>query len=319
VIGVVLAVAGAFSNGDEDDGTTTTASGPAPQAEEQPAPPAGEQRPEVTTVDVGGRPTAVSAGRDGVWIADSFSRRATMLRSGSANAKPVSLALEGPASDVTATGDGAWFALPEQQAVERRDATDPAPTHEVVEVDGFPSAIAADGGAVYALSERAVEAIDADSGEAVDSFDVGGFASGLAVDDGTLWVVVDNREVVRVDADTGDVQSEPVDAREPFGVAAAEGVAFVVGATGEVTRVDPEGGDATAIRVAVKGALDIAVGDDVVWVTSSRRTVTRFDAGTLKPIGEPLRVGDEPASVAVGDDAVWVANGGDGTLSRIEP
>ena len=315
---VVLAAAGAFSSEDGDEPTTTATTATEAPAGQQPSPAEPQARPEVTTVDVGGRPTAVSAGRDGVWIADSFSRRATLLTS-DADAKPVTFVLEGPASDVTATDDGAWFALPEQQAVERRDAGGPARAGEVVELDGFPSAVAAENGMVYALSERAVEAIDMESGDVVDSYDVGGFASGLAADGGTLWVVVDNREVVRIDAESGETQGEPVDVREPFGVAAADGVAFVVGATGEVTRVDPDGGAATAIRVAVKGALDIAVGGEVVWVTSSRRTVTRFDAGTLKPIGEPLRVGDEAASVSVGDDAVWVANGGDGTLTRIEP
>ena len=312
-------MAGAFANGDEDEGTTTTATRPATRADERPPRSDTKGQPKVTMVEVGGRPTAVSAGPDSVWVADSFSRRATVLPSGPTDGKPVSFALEGPASDVAATGDGAWFALPEQQAIERRDADDPARGGEVVELDGFPSAIAADGEMVYALSERAVEAIEVDSDEVVDSFDVGGFASSLAADDGTLWVVVDNREVVRIDAASGETQGDPVDVREPFGVAAAEGVAWVVGATGEVTRVDPESAAATAIQVTVKGALDIAVGDDVVWVTSSGRTVTRLDSATLKPVGRPLRVGDEAAGVTVGDDAVWVANGGDGTLSRIEP
>jgi DNA-binding beta-propeller fold protein YncE len=69
----------------------------------------------------------------------------------------------------------------------------------------------------------------------------------------------------------------------------------------------------------VPGALDVAAGGGSVWVTSSKRTVTRLDPRTLEPLGDPLPVGDEPASVSVGADAVWVANGGDGTLTRIEP
>jgi hypothetical protein len=315
----VLAVAGAFSNDDEEDRTTTTTTGPAPAVAERPAPSDGEERPAVTTVEVGGRPTAVSAGPAGIWVADSFSSRATVVRPGSGNAKPRTFRLDGPASDVAVTEGDAWFALPEQQAIERRSAADPATGGDVVELDGFPSAVAADEARVYALSERAVESVDAESGDVVDRFDVGGFGSSVAVDGNRLWVVVDNREVAVLEAESGQTQGEPVEVREAFGIAARNGAAWVVSASGEVTRIDSESLETTVSPAPVKGALDVAAGDGAVWVTSSRRTATQLDPDTLEPVAKPLRVGDEAASVSVGDDAVWVANGGDGTLSRIEP
>lgn len=315
----MLAVAGVFSGDDEDDGATTTTTAPPPAAAEPPAASNAKQGPEVTSVDVGGRPTAVSAGPAGVWVADSFSSRASMVRPRPASAKPRSFKLNGPASDVAVSGDDAWFALPEQQAVERRSAANPAGAEELVELDGFPAALAADANRVYALSEKAVESIDAERGEVVDRFEVGGFGSGVAVDGRRLWVVVDNREVALLDAESGQAQGDPVEVREAFGVTASEGSAWVVSASGDVTHIDSDSLDTTVSPAPVKEALDVAAGDGTVWVTSSRRTVTRLDPETLERVGEPLRVGDEAASVSVGDRAVWVANGGDGTLSRIEP
>ena len=36
-------------------------------------------------------------------------------------------------------------------------------------------------------------------------------------------------------------------------------------------------------------------------------------------VGDPIEVGDRPSAVAIGVGYVWVANGGDSTVSRIDP
>jgi outer membrane protein assembly factor BamB len=318
----ILAVSGVFTGGDDDDDEPPAAAEPFPREppEDGAAPAAGGRRqPRVATLPVGGRPTAVAAGQGGVWVADSFSRRATVLESEARQAEPKRFSLAGPASDVTVGESGAWYALPEQQAVEGRELGDPEAPGETIGVEGFPAAVAAADGTVYGLSERSVELIDPDSGEVADRFDIEGFASSLAVGDGFVWVVKDNREVVRVDAASGEIEEDPVEVPEAFGVATGEGAVWVVSASGEVTRIDPGSLQATTPRARIRGALDVAAGLGSVWVTSSDRRLTRLDPDTLEPAGKPIPVGDEAASVSVGAEAVWVANGGDGTLTRIQP
>ncbi len=314
----VLALAGVFAGGDDEEAAETPPPVRAPQTDKtKPAP--AEPAPRLTTVRVGGRPTAVAANQGGVWVADSFERRATVLESEASDARPITFSLEGPASDVTVNEGGAYYALPEQQAVERRELADPESPGDVIELDGFPSVLAGIDGSVYALANKAVESIDVDTGQAADRFELTGFGSSLAAGEGFLWVAVDNREVVRIDPASGEADGDPVKVPEAFSVAADEGAVWVVSASGALTRIDPESLQATASPAPVRGALDVAAGFGSVWVTSTERTVTRLDPRSLEPIGSALKVGDEPASVTVGDDSVWVANGGSGTLTRIEP
>ena len=317
----ILALAGVFAGGDDDD-EPPAAARPSPQG--PPVDGASQaadvrRQPRVSTIQVGGRPTAVAAGEGGVWVADSFSRRATVLESEAPRAEPKRFSLAGPAADVTVGESGAWYALPEQQAVERRELGDPEAPGETIGVEGFPAAVAAADGTVYGLSERSVERIDPEGGEVADRYDVEGFASSLAVGDGFVWVVKDNREVVRVDPASGGIEGDPVEVPEAFGVAAGEGAVWVVSASNEVTRIDPGSLQTATPRARIRAALDVAAGLGSVWVTSSDRRLTRLDPDTLEPTGKPIPVGDEAASVSVGADAVWVANGGDGTLTRIQP
>jgi len=315
---VVLAVAGAFSDdGDDAPSDPTTTPVPAQESDMPDGEPAATAKPETTTVRVGGRPTAISTGIEGVWVADSFSSQARLVEG--TREEPIAFRLRGAATDVSTTETGAYFALPEQQAVERRELEDPQAAGEQIDLEGFPSVLAGADGVVYALSDRAVEAIDVDTGEVVDEFRLDGFGSGLAVGDDHVWAAVDNREVVRIDPASGEIDGDPVPVPEVFAVAADGGFVWALAASGELTRIAPETLEATVAPQPVRDALDVAVGLGSVWVTSSRRSVTRLDPGTLEPRGDALPVGDEPASVSVGDEAVWVANGGDGTLTRIEP
>lgn len=316
---VALTLAGVFSGDDGDDGVAGERPAAPPAAPPQPREGGGDAEPKLTTVRVGGRPTAVASSGGAVWVADSFQARATMLESEARSPETVGIDLEGPAAGVAASPESAWYALPEQQLVERRDRADPASGGERIELDGFPTVVAAGEGAVWALSERAVQRIDPESGEVGDPIGSGGFASSVAAGEGGVWVVVDNRELVLIEPGSGQREGEPVELPEPFGVSVGEGAVWVVSASGEVIRVDPDSLEPTSAPRPVRGALDVAAGHGAVWVTASDRTVTRLDPETLERIGEPLRVGDEPASVAAGERAVWVANGGDGSLTRIQP
>jgi streptogramin lyase len=316
-----LALAGVFSDEEEPaqlprpETTQADTSGGEGIGSEEAA-----KRPDIKTIEVGGRPTAIAAGEGAVWIADSFSDEASAidpLRPG--NPRPAHFALLGPAADVATGYGGVWFALPEQGTVERRDPSATASAGEQIPVEGFPSGIAAGGGSVWAVSESLGLRIDPVSGEVGDEIGLGGFGSGVAVGEGWLWVVVDNRELVRIDASTGEDVEEPIAVRDAFNIAVGDGSAWVVSASGTVTGIDTGSLEAVSEPVRVRGALDVAVGKQAVWVTSSDRTVTRLDPATGEIVGAPLPVGDEPGSVSVGEGAVWVANGGDGTVTRIDP
>lgn len=316
---VALALNGAFSGEEEDDPQATIA---APSAiADTPGGPGGElPQPRSETIRVGGRPTGVAVGEDGVWVADPFSARASVVEPNGGGALDVSsFALQGPTSAVAAGGDSVFYALQEREALERRDPLHPAAAGETIELDGFASTIEIAEGGVWALIENAVVRIDPASGEIEDEYSVGGFSSALAVADGFVWVVADNREVSRLDPETGESEEDPVEVPDAFNVAVGEGSAWVVSASGSVTRIDAGSLAVVGDPIPVRGALDVAVGEGAVWVTSSRRTVTRIDPSSGEIVGAPLEVGDEPVSVSIGEGAVWVANAGDGTLTRIEP
>jgi DNA-binding beta-propeller fold protein YncE len=152
-----------------------------------------------------------------------------------------------------------------------------------------------------------------------DEIALGGFGSGIAVGEGAVWVVVDNRELLPVDAESGEPAEDSIEVPDALDVAIGAGSAWVITASGTVTRIDLDPLAVAGQSAWVRGAVGVAVGERGVWVTSADRTVTRLDPATGEIMGDPVDVGDEPASIAVGEGAVWVANGGDGTVTRIQP
>ena len=314
-----LALSGAFS-GEEEDEPQATVAAPSATGGSRSGPRGELPPPRSERIRVGGRPTSVAVGEGHVWVADPFSARAPVVEPSRDGAADVSsVALQGPASAVAAGEGGVFYALQEQEALERRDPLDPAAPGEAIELDGFASAVEIAGGNLWALTESAVVRIDPVSGELEDEYSAGGFSSAFAVADGFVWVIADNRAVSRLDAETGESEQDPVEVPDALDIAIGEGSAWVVSAGGAVTRVDAGSLAVVGDPIPIKGALDVAVGEGAVWVTSSTRTVTRIDPSSGEVVGEPLEVGHEPLSVSVGEGAVWVANAGDGTLTRIDP
>jgi DNA-binding beta-propeller fold protein YncE len=56
-----------------------------------------------------------------------------------------------------------------------------------------------------------------------------------------------------------------------------------------------------------------------VWVTDSKSDMVRRLRAQSLNVGNPIEVGDRPTAVAIGVGYVWVANGGDSTVSRVDP
>ena len=113
-------------------------------------------------------------------------------------------------------------------------------------------------------------------------------------------------------------------------IAFGEGAAWTAanGPVGELMRVDADNGTARSIRVG-RIPYAVAVDFDAVWVSDlvhppeaflepEPGKVLRLDPVTGQ-IDDVINVGKRPGSVATGDGFVWVANGGEKTISQIDP
>ena len=85
-----------------------------------------------------------------------------------------------------------------------------------------------------------------------------------------------------------------------------------------LTSFDPRTGEVLEIVPAPEAANSVRGGFGSLWVSTSQRTVVRIDPadGTEQAV---IETGSGSGFLTVTEDAVWVLNGGDGTVSRIDP
>jgi ABC-type transport system substrate-binding protein/DNA-binding SARP family transcriptional activator len=196
---------------------------------------------QVTTIDVGGAPTALAVGAGSLWVADGQNRRVEqvdparnrVVRRLPAGNGPRGVALAGGALWVTSALDG---------QVERLDLADGGAIRRI-DVPGGPAAITAGGGAVWVAGEEdgVVTELDPRSGAALRAIGVGNEPVGIVVGYGGVWVA--NRAdgtITRIDAVSGAVTDTVRVGGSPGSVAAGLGAIWVAdGATGVVLRMDP--------------------------------------------------------------------------------
>jgi peptide/nickel transport system substrate-binding protein len=134
---------------------------------------------------------------------------------------------------------------------------------------------------LHLVAANSLVALDSGTNRLVADIGVGAGPTGVAVDEGAVWVANrDDHTVSRIDLRTKTVR--------------------------QTVRV---GGGPTAV----------AVGAGAVWVANGLDgTVSRIDPKTNEVV-ETIRVGNTPTAIAFGDGAVWVANADDRTVSRIDP
>jgi YVTN family beta-propeller protein len=144
--------------------------------------------------------------------------------------------------------------------------------------------------------------------------------SPIAAAPGSVWVANGSAAVMRLDGRRGDVAGPPVSVgNQPAGIAVGDGATWVADDLDDtVSEIDRAGLVANTIAVG-HGASAIAVGYGGVWVANTADgTVTRIDAQT-GAAKTTITVGEGPTGIAVGLGGVWVANSRDGTVSRIDP
>ena len=143
--------------------------------------------------------------------------------------------------------------------------------------------------------------------------------SPVATGTGSVWAANGFSAVARVAERSGDLKSTVDVGNQPAGIAEGGGATWVADDLDDtVSQIDRAGRLANTIPVG-QGASAIAVGDGGVWVADTvDATVTRLDPATGATTAT-IRVGAGPTGIAVGPGAVWVANSVDGTVSRIDP
>jgi YVTN family beta-propeller protein len=155
--------------------------------------------------------------------------------------------------------------------------------------------------------------------------------AGLAAGAGGIWTgQIDAKRpgyLVRVDPKTNVVHrtgvrvSLPKDAPEvKHDLSVGEGAVWLTSRfVQEVERIDPVRQRTGGVQSLPSPISKVVAGERAVWVALENGAVYKLDPETLE-IADVARVSASPIiAIAVGAGAVWTANGGDSTVSRIEP
>jgi sugar lactone lactonase YvrE len=144
-------------------------------------------------------------------------------------------------------------------------------------------------------------------------------ASALAAGDGYLWVTApDAHELLRVDPVTQTLKYVPVDGT-PVGIAfSGSSVWFADRASGVVRRIDPGSLRPVGDPIRVgKTPSALAATAGTVFVVDEDGTVRRIDVGSGRTLGEPISIG-RGLSFSPAGRSLWVGGSASSTLDRID-
>jgi hypothetical protein len=137
--------------------------------------------------------------------------------------------------------------------------------------------------------------------------------------DGIVWITgLESGVVTAVDADTGEVlESIPVGAKPRFLTAGGGSIWTLNQADGTVTRVDEKSRKVLArIQVGIPGTGgDIDYGAHSVWLSVFDVPLTRVEAATNRVVKQWIGKGGD--SLRFGFDSLWITDYKKGVLSRI--
>lgn len=294
------------------------------------------------SVQVGGSPSAVATGVDGVWVADNLRGRLLKINPRTRQVEQSAQAGQGPVA--VAVGAGAVWVAGADGTVRRYDTQTGIATGEPEQVPGAAGVAVGEGSVwVTSQSEGTVTQLDLATGRRRGrAIEVGPQPTDIAVGGGGVWVASSeqtNGTVSRIDPDSGE-------AGEPIAVAKGQVFALTYGEDGvwvaasdelrgdqiEVTRIDPDSSEPEGdfVRLERSGLpVRLAAGAGGVWVAqgggasisagAGSGTLARLDPDKRQRIGSVTRLPGAPTGISVGEGAVWVAIGGDGAVSEIVP
>jgi YVTN family beta-propeller protein len=303
----------------------------------------------VAQIPVGSAPTRIAFGSEGIWVVSPQDKTVTRIDPETRTALRT-LAVGGPPVDVAVGETAVWLLVSAHTALGGRPArivrVDPDPgVQDVIKripiglgPFGFGStgSLAAADGAVWVVNHDprvTVSRIDTATNLVRATFSVGGPSlgfnsgtvggvqgvSGLAVDDGAIWVGTD-LAVIRISASSNRVsETIPLGVSVPTAIAVGEGAVWVAArpgfhccplkaiGTGTLTRIDPT--NSVAWTIPIGGApAGVAAGEGSIWIADpGTRSVVRVDPET-RAVAR-IRVGARPRGITVGDGSVWVSVG----------
>ena len=235
-------------------------------------------------IPVGGSPTGVAAGAEGVLVANSPQHGLAFVDP-SGGAVDYNVPLPGAVSGtipVAAGEENLWFADAARQVV------------------GVPVPAVSGGGTT---AEKYIPADETNFASRYEAF------SGLAVGEGAIWATGDafGRTVWRLDPATLRVEDSIELSFVPGQIAAGEGAVWVTSLLDDtVARIDPATNRISETIPVDAGVGAIAAGEGAVWVTSAiARVVSRIDPRTNRVVSR-LQMARTPTQIAVGAGGVWV-------------
>jgi DNA-binding beta-propeller fold protein YncE len=241
------------------------------------------------TVPLPGRADAVAVGEGSVWIADGGRGLVSRIEAGyervsqrfrvpaSKIAAQPSGRLQAPRASLAVGAGAVWLTNGSKRLVRIDAATgEMAAARTGVRLD----AVAAGGGAVWALSSRSASVlrIDPDDGRVTDTISIaarsraeGPFPVAIAASSRAVWILNDNTATVtQIDPGTlAVVTTIPIGVdRVPTDIAASGGSAWVSNGDGSVARIDEGAHAAKEIRVG-ESLERVAAAGGTVWVTTT--------------------------------------------------
>ncbi len=172
------------------------------------------------------------------------------------------------------------------------------------------------------IGPHTVGAIDPRTGAIGHTLHLGGLLTGLAAEDGHLWVG-DGERPSLTELDTGrlrTVRTLPLSSF-PFRTVAGFGAVWVAnGFDGTITHIDSKNGRARVFKPEPRasGRVQLAIGDGTVWAASQDGVLSRLDPRSQRATGTVTGIG-RPNALAAGLGSVWLAEATQDTILRIGP
>jgi ABC-type branched-subunit amino acid transport system substrate-binding protein/streptogramin lyase len=180
-----------------------------------------------------------------------------------------------------------------------------------------------------------VAAIDPASGDVASFVDSPTPPGNVAVGDGAVWVLNNERETVsRIDPQTKQVTKRFKTEGLPTDLAVGEGALWIgragggdlTNATVSVSRMDPKTGRVTSTvrlrgeqgSLPVAGTPRIAVGAGAVWAVNPEGSVSRIDPDSGR-LEATIDTGVSAWTIAAGDEGVWFIGDDVTGVGRIDP
>jgi DNA-binding SARP family transcriptional activator len=257
--------------------------------------------------DTNGRPAAIAAGFDRVWVTDPANGRVLVLNPATFRVED-QIPLGRQPTGLVASTNAIWVTDPGSGTVAEINPNSDTVVSTVT-VATSPSAIAVGAGALWVTdgSDGTLTRIDPDRASVVDTIGVGQPLTDVTVGLGSVWVTSgSSAQLIEIDPRTDNVTATIAIGNGPASVRVLRGSVWVANPPDNtVSRFDPPTGAVRKLSVSDPTALAGAAG--ALWVASGdAAALTRVDLATDE-IASTTALANPPAAiVGVGDTLALV-------------